>query len=168
MLVAVLHVEPLSRETSTISPVAVTVLSVPLIVWAAVLVIKSVALVPVSAENTLVATVVVGAVVSTNTAAVLAKLRLLKSAPDPSVSVSIIVPVFRSIVLATVIPLVSFRLASIVYLKVKTVPLVAFVLPVKKLAYFVLPPISNAILGVPVTVTDSSKVTLKSRLSPAL
>ncbi len=64
MLVAVLHVEPLSRETSTISPVAVTVLSVPLIVWAAVLVIKSVALVPVSAENTLVATVVVGGVVS--------------------------------------------------------------------------------------------------------
>src|SRR3569623_274681 len=64
-VVAVVQVEPLSSETSTISPETMLAEVVPLMVWAAVLVMKSVLLVPVSAENAIVAMVVVGATLST-------------------------------------------------------------------------------------------------------
>ena len=57
--VAVVHVPPLSRETSTISPLARLALSVPLMVCAAVFVMKSELETPVSAEKVTVATVVV-------------------------------------------------------------------------------------------------------------
>ena len=62
--VAVCHVVPLSIDTLTTSPLASAAPRVPVIVWAAVLVTKSVALVPVSAESATVATASVGAVVS--------------------------------------------------------------------------------------------------------
>ena len=62
--VAVCQVAPLSSDTRTMSPVASAAPSVPVIVWAAVAVMKSVALVPVSAENATVETASVGAVVS--------------------------------------------------------------------------------------------------------
>ena len=64
VFVAVVHVAPLSVLTFTTSPVTVTALNVPLIVCAAVLVMKSVLLVPVSALNTNVLIVVAGATVS--------------------------------------------------------------------------------------------------------
>ena len=64
VVLAVLQVLPLSVETSTISPVAMLALVVPEMVCAAVLVMKSVLEVPVSALKALVAMVVVGAVVS--------------------------------------------------------------------------------------------------------
>src|SRR3569623_737276 len=64
-VVAVDQVEPLSSETSTISPETMMAEVVPLMVWAAGLVLKSVLLVPVSAENAIVAMVVVGATLST-------------------------------------------------------------------------------------------------------
>ena len=57
---ATAHVAPLSKEISTVSPVMLTALSVPVIVCAAVLVIKSVLLTPVSAENATLLTVVLG------------------------------------------------------------------------------------------------------------
>jgi hypothetical protein len=56
---------PLSNETDTVSPAANVVLKVPLMVCAAVLVMKSLVLEPVSALKAAVAMVVVGAVVST-------------------------------------------------------------------------------------------------------
>ena len=62
--VAVLQLDPLSNDTLTTSPVTNAALKAPVIVCDAVFVIKS-ELVPVSAENTTVLTVVVGAVVST-------------------------------------------------------------------------------------------------------
>ena len=65
VLLALFHVAPLSKLIFTTSPVAVAALRVPLIVWAAVLVMKSVVLVPVSAEKVTVLTVAVGAIVST-------------------------------------------------------------------------------------------------------
>ena len=64
VVVAVLQVLPLSKDTETTSPLASVVLKVPLMSWAAVLVMKSVLLVPVSALNAAVAMVVVGAVAS--------------------------------------------------------------------------------------------------------
>ena len=64
VLVAVVQLLPLLIDTSTISPVTLTALKVPLMVCAAVLVMKSVELIPVSAEKVFVAIVVVGAVVS--------------------------------------------------------------------------------------------------------
>src|SRR3569623_1387925 len=63
-VVAVVQVAPLTSETSTISPETMLAEVVPLMVWAAVLVMKSVLLVPVSAENAIVAMGVVGAVAS--------------------------------------------------------------------------------------------------------
>ena len=67
MAVAEVHVPPLSKETETVSPLDKLADKVPLTVCAAVLVMKSVLLVPVSAENAALATVRVGAVVSTVT-----------------------------------------------------------------------------------------------------
>ena len=64
VVVAVVHVLPLSSETSTLSPVARLALVVPETVCAAVLVMKSVDELPLSAEKALVAMVVVGAVAS--------------------------------------------------------------------------------------------------------
>lgn len=64
VVVAVVQVLPLSMDTSTISPATMFALVVPEIVCAAVFVMKSVDEEPVSAENTLVAIVVVGAVES--------------------------------------------------------------------------------------------------------
>ena len=64
VVVAVLQVLPLSRDTSTVSPATMLALVVPEIVCAAVLVMKSVEELPVSAENAVVAMVAVGAVVS--------------------------------------------------------------------------------------------------------
>src|SRR3569832_1866478 len=64
------QVAPLSSETSTCSANAKLDARVPLIVCAAVLVMRSVPLVPVSAEKAAVATKLVGAVVSTSTFAV--------------------------------------------------------------------------------------------------
>ena len=61
--VAAAHVLPLSIETYTVSPAAKLALSVPLMVCAAVLVMKSLA-VPVSALKAVVAMVVAGATVS--------------------------------------------------------------------------------------------------------
>ena len=64
---AAVQVAPLSSETSTVSPMARAALRVPLRVWAAVLVIRSLLVVPlgaVSALNTALAMVVAGAVVS--------------------------------------------------------------------------------------------------------
>src|SRR3569623_955646 len=63
-VVAVVQVEPLSSETSTISPETMLAEVVSLMVWAAVLVMKSVLFVTVSAENAIVSIVVVGAVAS--------------------------------------------------------------------------------------------------------
>lgn len=63
-VVAAAQVEPLSSDTYTTSPAATLADKVPLMVCAAVLVMKSVLLLPVSAEKLLVATVVVGGVVS--------------------------------------------------------------------------------------------------------
>ena len=54
----------MSKDTDTTSPVVRLVLKVPLMSWAAVLVMKSVLLLPVSALNAAVAMVVVDAVVS--------------------------------------------------------------------------------------------------------
>src|SRR3569833_2360951 len=65
---AVDQVAPLSSETSTISPGAVTALNVPLMVCDATKIMNSVLLVPLSAENATVATVVVGAVTSSTKA----------------------------------------------------------------------------------------------------
>ena len=62
--VAVCQVVPLSSETLTMSPATIAELSVPVMVYAAVLVMKSVALVPVSAEKATVETAADGAVVS--------------------------------------------------------------------------------------------------------
>ena len=62
VLVAVTQVDPLSKETCTISPATVPVLRVPLMVCASVLVIKSVLLSPVSDKNSCVAMMVVGEV----------------------------------------------------------------------------------------------------------
>ncbi|MBX3656915.1 MAG: hypothetical protein KF740_00620 [Ramlibacter sp.] len=55
---------PLSSDTCTISPATMLALVVPEMVCAAVLVMKSVPELPVSAENAMVDMVVVGAVVS--------------------------------------------------------------------------------------------------------
>ena len=68
MLVIVVQVLPPSTEPYKMSPVLSAALSVALMVCAAVCVVKSVALVPVSALNTTPLTVSVGAVVSTVTA----------------------------------------------------------------------------------------------------
>ena len=65
VFVALFQVIPLSRLTLTTSPVTVTALKDPLMVWAAVFVIKSLELLPESAEKLTVLTVVVGATVST-------------------------------------------------------------------------------------------------------
>ena len=65
MLVIVVQVLPPSTEPYKMSPVLSAALSVALMVCAAVCVVKSVALVPVSALNTTPLTVSVGAVVST-------------------------------------------------------------------------------------------------------
>ena len=59
--VAVSHEVPLSSDTFTTSPAASAALRVPEMVWAAVLVTKSVALDPVSAEKGTVLTISVGA-----------------------------------------------------------------------------------------------------------
>ena len=64
VLVAVVQVLPLFKDTETVSPVARFALKVPLMVCAAVWVMKSLALLPVSALKAAVAMVVVGAVVS--------------------------------------------------------------------------------------------------------
>ena len=64
MVVAAVHVLPLSSDTYTVSPLAILALKVPLMSCAAVAVMKSLLLVPVSALNATVDTVVVGAVVS--------------------------------------------------------------------------------------------------------
>ena len=64
LVVPVVQVPPLSIDTSTISPDTIFALVVPEIVCAAVLVLKSVPDIPVSAEKAIVAIVVVGAVVS--------------------------------------------------------------------------------------------------------
>ena len=61
---AVVQELPLSRETSTNSPVTRLAEVVPEMLWAAVFVLKSVLEVPVSAEKATDAIVVVGAVVS--------------------------------------------------------------------------------------------------------
>src|SRR3569623_1926032 len=63
-VVAVVQVEPLSSETSTISPESMLAEVVPLMGWGAVLVLMSVLLVPVAAEIAIVAMVGVGAVAS--------------------------------------------------------------------------------------------------------
>ena len=63
-VVAVDQVAPLSMETLTKSPALRLDASVPLMVCAAVLVMRSVLLVPVSAEKVSVLTVLVGAVTS--------------------------------------------------------------------------------------------------------
>ena len=63
VVVAAVQVLPLSKDTDTVSPVARLPLKVPLMVCAAVLVMKSV-LLPVSALKAAVAMVVVGATVS--------------------------------------------------------------------------------------------------------
>ena len=63
-VVAAVQVAPLSSDTYTTSPEATLADNVPLMVCAAVLVMKSVLLVPVSAEKLFVAMVVAGAVVS--------------------------------------------------------------------------------------------------------
>ena len=55
--VAVSHVVPLSSDTFTTSPAASAALRVPEMVWAAVLVTKSVVLDPVSAEKATVLTI---------------------------------------------------------------------------------------------------------------
>jgi hypothetical protein len=65
VVVAKDQVLPLSKETDTVSPLAKVVLKVPLMVCAAVLVMKSPLLEPVSALKAAVAMVVLGAVVST-------------------------------------------------------------------------------------------------------
>ena len=65
VVVAVVHVLPLLSDTYTVSPLAMLALKVPLMSCAAVAVMKSLLLVPVSALNATVDTVVVGAVVST-------------------------------------------------------------------------------------------------------
>lgn len=57
---ASLQVLPLSYDTCTFSPTANTADSVPVMVWLAVLVMKSLLLVPVSADSPAVLTVVVG------------------------------------------------------------------------------------------------------------
>ena len=62
VLLAVTQLAPLSSDTSTVSPVTVLALRVPLMVCEAVWVIRSVVLVPVSAEKVALSTVVVGAV----------------------------------------------------------------------------------------------------------
>ena len=62
--VAVVQLAPLSNETCTDSPVSRFAFRVPLIVCAAVLVLKSVALAPVSAEKVTVDMVLVGLTVS--------------------------------------------------------------------------------------------------------
>lgn len=67
-VVAAVQLAPLSNDTYTISPEATLADKVPLMVCAAVLVMKSVLLLPVSAEKLFVAMVVVGAVLSTVTA----------------------------------------------------------------------------------------------------
>ena len=67
LAVAAVQVTPLSRETQTLSPAPSALPRLPLTVWAAVLVIRSVLLVPlaaVSALNWALATVVAGALVS--------------------------------------------------------------------------------------------------------
>ena len=64
-VVAVVQLVPLFKETKTVSPFARLPLKVPLMSCAAVAVMKSLLLVPVSALNATVDTVVVGAVVST-------------------------------------------------------------------------------------------------------
>ena len=61
---ATAQVEPLSSDTLTSSPASRLALNVPLMLCAAVLVTKSVALVPVSVEKLTVDIVVVGAMVS--------------------------------------------------------------------------------------------------------
>ena len=58
------HVLPLSKDTETVSPVARLALKVPVMFCAAVVVMKSLALMPVSALKAAVAMVVVVAVVS--------------------------------------------------------------------------------------------------------
>ena len=65
MVLAVFQVLPLSNDTKTVSPVAKLALKVPLMVCAAVWVMKSLALLPVSALKAAVAMVVVGDVLST-------------------------------------------------------------------------------------------------------
>ncbi len=64
LAVASCQVVPLSSETCTVSSTARLVSTVPEMVWAAVLVVKSVLELPVSAENFTVSTNTVGAVVS--------------------------------------------------------------------------------------------------------
>ncbi len=76
VLVALFQVLPLFRLTWMNSPVTVPALKVPVIVWAAVLVLKSVALLPVSALRLTVLTVMLGAVVSKTYACVLTALTL--------------------------------------------------------------------------------------------
>ena len=76
--VAAVHVLPLSTETYTVSPAAKLALSVPLMVCAAVLVMKSLA-VPVSALKAIVAMVVLGATVSPTITSVL--LAILSTPP---------------------------------------------------------------------------------------
>ncbi|MNW08566.1 hypothetical protein D3C71_2053650 [compost metagenome] len=64
MLVMSVQVAPLSSEPYRMSPPASAPLNVALMVWAAVLVMKSVALAPVSADSDRLLKVVVGAVMS--------------------------------------------------------------------------------------------------------
>ena len=64
LALALAQVLPPSSETLTTSPLSRLALRVPLMVWAAVLVTKSVLLTPVSVPSTALATVVVGATVS--------------------------------------------------------------------------------------------------------
>ena len=63
-VVAVVQLLPLSKDTETVSPFARLAFKVPLMVCELVLVMKSLALLPVSALNTAVAMVVAGPVVS--------------------------------------------------------------------------------------------------------
>ena len=76
-LVAFAQVAPPSYETCTDSPVARFALNVPLIVWLDVFVIKSVALLPVSAESEAPVTVVVGKKATVNVSAVAAATTVL-------------------------------------------------------------------------------------------
>ena len=80
-------------------------LKVAVMVWAAVLVMKSVELVPVSAENARALNVMVGAVVSTSTLAVDPTLLSVRVASTP-LALRIVPPL--RVRAPTVIPLVSF------------------------------------------------------------
>ena len=65
-VVAVVHVLPLSSETCTISPLTRLALVWPVMVWAAVFVMKSILEMPVSFEKAIDVAEVVGAVVSSS------------------------------------------------------------------------------------------------------